>query len=83
MIIIIVFTFSANEVNVDNTAGDLSETATESDLFGESHNPPFLNEEWLAFLNRTTREVLNKDMDTLRDLNMVRFSPAMGRMIRR
>lgn len=60
-------------MNVEKTPGDLSETATESDVFGESHNPPFLNEEWLAFLNRTAREILNKEMDTLRDSNMVSF----------
>lgn len=66
-----IFIFSTKrEANIEKTAGDLSD----SDVFGESHNPPFLNEEWLAFLNRTTREVLNKEMDTLRDSNMVRFS---------
>lgn len=37
----------------------------------EDQGMPFENEEWLAFIQRTMHEVLNQEIDTLKNYNLV------------
>ncbi|XP_036318174.1 serine/threonine-protein kinase fused-like [Rhagoletis pomonella] len=41
------------------------------DSCDESQSPPIENDEWLAFLNRTMQEVLDGEMDSLKQHNLV------------
>lgn len=43
------------------------------DSCDEYHNPPIENEEWLAFLYRSMQEVLDGEIGSLKQQNLVSF----------
>ena len=44
------------------------------DSCDEYHHPPIENEEWLAFLHRSMHEVLDGELDSLKQQNLVNIN---------
>lgn len=57
--------------NTDRTDGDLSGSDAKLDVYGDAHSPPIENEEWLAFIYLTMQEVVDGELDSLKDSNLV------------
>lgn len=51
------------------------------DSCDEYQSPPIENEEWLAFLNRYMQEILDGEIESLKQQNLVRDKPCLTRYI--
>lgn len=62
--------FSACTTQSSERSG-VENSDTKPDAYEDDQSPPFENEEWLAFIHESMKEVLNGETDSLKQQNLV------------